>query len=311
MRYDDKETKRKLFRSHQEIVQAKEVNMDLMTKVFKEAPVLGVKGLAVKQEGKLLFKIFWDEDKARNVYSVSKSITSLAMGFAVEEGLVHLDERLEDIFETSYQGVTVRELLTMQLGNRGSHMMVDQRATYSDDMDWLHAALNLPQEDEAGQAFVYSNHGPYLAGVIIQERAHQDLVAYLQTRLFSPLGIKMPRWERDNQGRVFGASGLELTLDDQLAIGECLRLGGQDIIPRTWIEEATKEQVKLEDRGPHQLGYGYLFWRGMHNSFRADGKDGQFIIILPEKHAVVSVLSDSSEPDKILELIHGPLYEAL
>lgn len=285
--------------------------MDPMTRVFREAPDLGVKGLAVMQDGKLLFKIFWDEDKARNVYSISKSITSLAMGFAVEEGLVSLDEKLEDIFETPYKGVTVRELLTMQIGNKHPQMMVDQRENYPPDFDWLEAALHYPQEDEAGRAFVYTNHGPYIAGVIIQERAHQDLVAYLQTRLFYPLGIRIPRWERDNEGRVFGASGLELTLDDLLAIGECLRLGGQDIIPKSWIEEATKEQVKLEDRGPHQQGYGYLFWRGMHDSFRADGKDGQFIIIIPEKNAVVTALSDSQDPDAILDLIHGPLYEAL
>lgn len=285
--------------------------MDPMTRVFKEAPGLGVKGLAVKQDGELLFKIFWDEDRARNVYSVSKSITSLAMGFAVEEGLVKLDERLEDIFETPYKGVTVRELLTMQLGNRDAQMMVDHRKHYEDDYDWLHAALHFPQEEEAGQKFVYSNHGPYLAGVIIQERAHQDLVAYLQTRLFYPLGIRIPRWERDNEGRVFGASGLELTLDDQLAIGECMRLGGQDIIPQTWLEEATKEQVKLEGIGPHWEGYGYLFWRGLHNSYRADGKEGQYIIVFPEKNALVAVQSASDDEAKLLDLLHGPLYEAL
>ena len=156
------------------------MNFDAFEKKAKE---LGVLGIVVTKDGKEIGKKLWDEQCRRNVYSASKSFTSTAVGIAVKEGLLSLDEKLVDCFaedlpETVSDNLakaTVKDLLTMCLGQEKAELMGAQRPVYEEE-DWVKMSLAFPFVYEPGTKFVYNNVGPYLAGVLVERRAGCDQI---------------------------------------------------------------------------------------------------------------------------------------
>lgn len=275
---------------------------------------LGVLGVRITQDDVLKAQWNSEEECRRNVYSAAKSFTSCAVGFAVQEGLLSLEEKLthcfaEDLPQTvgsNLEKATVRDLLTMCLGQEHGNLMGAQRPIYEED-DWVKMSLAIPFVHEPGTHFVYNNVGPYLAGILVQRRAGCDLVSYLMPRLFTPLGIKRPTWETDRLGNSFGAGGLFLTLSELHRFGlfylndGCWN--GERLLSHEWIAESTKQQVDAP--------YGYLFWRGEYNSFRADGKYSQLSIVFPDKNAVISVVAECRRGEELMRAIYDMLCPLL
>ncbi len=292
--------------------------MDITSFVEKASPLRAL-GVVVSQNGREIGRHLWEGACRRNVYSASKSFTSAAVGIAVREGLLSLDEKLVDAFSedlpekvSDYLSMaTVRDLLTMCLGQERPYLMGEDRPYYPNP-DWVKSALAQPFSDRPGTKFLYNNVGPYLAGILVQRRAGCDLVHYLMPRLFTPMGIQLPTWENDPMGYTFGAGGLFLTLDELHKFG-CLylnegRWNGRQLVPESWVRESTSRQVE-NDRDAY--GYGYLFWGGMEDSFRADGKYGQYSILLRDKNAVVTVVAESRQPGKLLKAVFTEIYPQL
>ena len=220
------------------------------------AKTFHVLGIKVTKDGDLINEWYSEPECRRNIYSATKSFTSCAVGFAVQEGLLSLDEKLTDAFPEDLPDV------------------------YQED-DWVKMSLAIPFQYKPGTHFVYNNVGPYLAGILVQRRSGCDLVSYLTPRLFKHLGIKRPTWETDPLGNSFGAGGLFLTLSELHKFGLFYlnkgKWNGKQILSEKWIEESTAAS--------DTDNYGYLFWRGKYNSYRADGKYSQISMILPDKNA--------------------------
>ena len=239
---------------------------------------LGVLGYIVTRDGEEIASERFDEECRRNVYSASKSFTSAAVGLAEKEGLLDLEERIVDAFREDlpdrivgyWEEARVRDLLTMCLGQEKAALMGGQRV-FIPENDWVKLSLSIPLVTHPGEKFVYNNVGPYLAGVLVQRRAGCDLVSYLAPRFFGKLGIRRPTWETDPLGYTFGAGGLFLALSEL-----------------------------------HKLGY--LFWRGEHDSFRADGKYGQLSIVFPEKNAVVTIAAECRDTPSLFRAVYDILY---
>lgn len=292
--------------------------MELQRFIEKATP-LRILGIRVSKDGSLIAKHSWDEDCRRNIYSASKSVTSCAVGFAIKEGLLSLEEKLSDAFPEDLPEncsehllkATVRDLLTMCLGQEKSYLMGADRPYYAED-DWVKAALRVPFVHEPGTQFLYSNTGPYLAGILVQRRAGCDLVSYLLPRLFQPLGIKRPTWETDPLGNTFGAGGLFLTLEELHKFGQFyLQKGfwnGRQLLPESWIMESTRKQV---ENTINSYGYGYLFWGTEKGAFEANGKYGQLSIIVRDKNAVISTLAECRETEKLTRVIFDEIYPQL
>lgn len=290
--------------------------LDLSSFIQTAGPLRAL-GVVVSQNGEQIARHTWDGACRRNVYSASKSFTSAAVGIAIKEGLLSLEERLTEAFPKelpqqvpeNLQKATVRDLLTMCLGQPESFLMGDFRPYYP-ERNWVKLSLAQPFTDPPGTRFVYNNVGPYLAGVLVQRRAGCDLVHYLMPRLFEPMDIQLPTWENDPQGLTFGAGGLFLTLDELHKFGLLYlqngRWNGKQLVPEAWVAESTKKQA---DNGGY--GYGYLFWGGPQGSFRADGKYGQFSILLRDKNAVVSIVAESREAEKLLAAVFDHIYPQL
>ena len=288
---------------------------------FKEkADALGVLGVVVTQDGEEKAKYLWDEECRRNVYSASKSFTSCAVGFAVQEGLISLDEKLVDAFaddlpeevSENLAKATVKDLLTMCLGQEKGSLMGAQRPQYREE-DWVKLSLSIPFIYEPGTHFVYNNVGPYLAGILVQRRSGcRDLIDYLMPRLFRPLGIRRPTWECDPKGQTFGAGGLFLTLSELHKLGLLyLQKGcwnGKQLLSEEWIMESTRKQM---ENSQDSYGYGYLFWGGPEGTFRADGKYCQLSIICREKNAVISLVSECRDSVALTKAIFEEIYPQL
>ena len=153
---------------------------------------LNVLGIKITKDNETVAEWHSEDECRRNIYSATKSFTSCAVGFAVQEGLISLNEKLTEAFsgdlpdsiDDNLKAATVRDLLTMCLGQEYGNLMGAQRPLYKED-DWVKMSLSIPFKFKPGTHFVYNNVGPYLAGILVQRRAGCDLVSYLTPRLFS------------------------------------------------------------------------------------------------------------------------------
>ena len=280
-----------------------------LSRIEQQAAELRLLGLIVSRHGETLYTKTWDSPCRRIVFSASKSFTSCAVGFAVQEGRLRLEERLVDLFpdevpdhpDENLCKATVRDALTMCLGQEKGLLMGGQRVDIMAD-DWAREALKTPFIYEPGTHFVYSNVGPYLAGLAVQKRVGCNLVDYLMPRFFTPLGIKLPTWEVDPLGRTFGASGLMLALPELHKLGLLYQQNGcwngRQLLSPKWIRESSRKQVENGEDG-----YGYLFWRGKYDSFRADGMYGQYSIVIPAKGAVITTTAENRSQRELLAFL--------
>ncbi|WP_405057747.1 beta-lactamase family protein [Kribbella sp. NBC_01505] len=239
------------------------------------------------------------------LYSVSKSFTSTAIGIAVDAGLLSIDDKVvsffgpEDLPETisdNLAAMSVRHLLTMSTGHD-----TDTVGSLHRDRRMAKNFLALPVAHEPGAPFVYNSGATYMLSAILQRLTGETLLDYLQSRLFAPLGITDATWSSSAEGVTFGGWGLSLSTESMAKFGQLvLQHGvweGEQLVPAEWLAAATSKQVPNDsnDNPDAQQGYGYQFWRGRHNTFRADGAFGQFIVVIPEYDAVLAVTSASSD----------------
>lgn len=272
---------------------------------------LGLLGVKINIGKTLVGEWYLEEEHRRNVYSAAKSFTVCAVGFALQENLLSLDEKLTDAFAEDLPSTisenlscaTVKDLLTMHLGQERSYLRDAERPLLESD-NWVRLSLRFPFLYSPGSKFVYNNVGPYLAGVLVQRRAKCNLVEYLTPRLFTYLGIKNPTWETDPLGNTFGSAGLMLTLSELHRFGLfCLQQGkwnGNQLLDSDWINECSRQH--------YDAPYGYCFWCGKHHSFRADGKYSQLSIIFPDEQAVVTTFAECRDGDRFLNVVYELLY---
>ena len=287
----------------------------------------------VLQHGKVLEEKFFVPDTAHILNSVSKTFTSTAVGFAISEGLLSLDEKIVDIFpelvtenvSDTMKLVTVRNLLTMNSGHGREPASVRRSS------DWVQAFLESHLDYEPGTCYCYNSYGTYVLSAAVQKRSGQKVVDFLDTRLWQPLGIEKPVWQESPAGINTGGWGLYLKTEDLARMGLCILdggvFGGKQVIPADWVAEMGKYQVpsvnaginlhQAEERGMDPTdndwmqGYGYQMWRCRHGAFRADGASGQYIIILPDQDAVIVTTANIRDMAEELNLIWDHILPAL
>jgi CubicO group peptidase (beta-lactamase class C family) len=237
------------------------------------------------------------------LFSLSKSFTSTAVGFAVAEGRLSVDDTVVSIFpddaprkiSDNLASMKVRHLLTMTTGHDKD---VTDATLKRRDFRAEKAFLALPVEHAPGTRFVYNTAATYMLSAIVQKRTGQTLVDYLTPRFFEPLGIQDARWDSYPNGVNLGGFGLNVRTEDVARLGLLyVNRGlwdGKRILPEAWIAEATARQVPNGDApaSDWSQGYGYQFWRCQPRGvYRGDGAFGQYCIVMPEQDAVVAITS--------------------
>jgi len=274
------------------------------------------------RHGKVISEAWWKPyaaDKVHSMYSVSKSWTSTAIGFAVSEKRLSVQDKVISFFpeyadlkdKPFIQDLRVQDLLTMSVG----HEKEPLRSVIVMQPDWIRGFLNHPIVAKPGTKFLYNTLATYMLSAIIQKVTGETTLAYLKPRLLDPLHITGIDWESDQKGINVGGWGIRVKTEDMAKLGLLYlnkgKFEGKQILPAAWVEEATSKHIDqepdatAEKRATGQYadwiqGYGYQFWRSRHNSFRGDGAYGQYILMMPEQDAVLIITSESQDlPDDL------------
>jgi CubicO group peptidase (beta-lactamase class C family) len=273
----------------------------------------------ILRHGKVIAEAWWapeDATKPHVLWSLSKSFTSTAVGLAVEEGKLSIEDRVVGFFPDDLPGepsenlrkMQVKDLLTMSTGHA-------DEPNVRQSQDWIKSFLAHPLPHPPGTFFRYNTPATFMQSAIVQKVTGKTVVDYLQSRLFDPLGIQPPRWDTNPQGISLGGYGLFLKTEDIAKFGQLyLQNGkweGKQLIPATWVQQATSKQVSNGDNpsSDWNQGYGFQFWRCRHNAFRGDGKDGQFCVVLPDQDAVVVMTANTTNMQAQLSLVWDHLLE--
>lgn len=265
------------------------------------------------RHGKVIAEAWWtpeDANKPHVLWSLSKSFTSTAVGLAVHDGKLSVQDRVMGFFpdaapenpSENLKSMRVLDLLTMSTGHQ-------DEPNLRSSQDWIKTFLAHPVPREPGSFFRYNTPATFMQSAIVQKVTGQSVVDYLQTRLFDPLGIDAPKWDKNPQGISIGGYGLYLKTEDIAKFGQLYlqkgRWENQQLIPSDWVQEATNKQVSngSDAASDWNQGYGYQFWRCRHNAFRGDGKDGQFCVVLPDQDAVVVMTANTTNMQAQLSLV--------
>ena len=256
-------------------------------------------------------------EKPHVMWSLSKSFTSTAVGLAVAEGKLSVDDLVLPFFPEyapaepsgKLRAMRVRDLLTMTTGH-------DTEPRLTLDAPWEQSFLAHPVPHKPGTHFLYNSAGSHMLSAIVQKVTGQTMLEFSRPRLFEPLGIENPIWDASLQGITLGGWGLQIRTEDIARFGQMVlqrgRWNGRQIVSEEWIEQATSKQVS---NGSHpdsdwDQGYGFQFWRCRHGAFRGDGKDGQFCIVMPEQDAVVAMTAQTNNLQEQLALVWDKLLLA-
>ncbi|MEV6342736.1 serine hydrolase [Actinoplanes sp. NPDC051851] len=275
---------------------------------------LGAYGIHLHREGHDPLERRFRSDDRVNLYSVSKTFTAVAAGLAEAEGRLSLDDRVLDhlpelrtIAADGFAEVTLRQLITMTSGS--SHEWFTYQPIEVPDL--LHAFVAAPMAAAPGGSFLYTGSGPYAIGRVIARVTGADLRAYLQPRLFAPLGLHHPGWHTCPLGFPLAESDLFLTTGELARFGRLLLQGGEwegrRIIPAAFVERIPAESVdtsSVTDDVHYGSGYGLGVWLGRDGTYRMDGKYGQFVVVDPRRRAVVTVTAHTEQDDALLDALY-------
>lgn len=307
--------------------------LDLLA-AFRQSPH-ELHSLIVSRDGRDVARGWWAPYRAdvpQLLYSLSKSFTSTAIGLAVGEGRLSIDDRVVDFFagrlpatvSDNLAALRIRHLLSMSVGH-GS----DSTPIITREHDWARAFLAQPVVHTPGSEFLYDSGASYMLSAIAQKVTGQRIADYLRPRLFDPLGIADAPWAVCPMGVNTGGWGLKVTTDALARFGRLYLQGGsrdgRQVVPEPWVRDATRAQIRqpLTNAPPgvdpaalpatsdwHQ-GYGYQFWRCRHDAFRGDGAFGQYCIVLPRERTVVALTSSTADMQGLLNLVWDHLLPGL
>jgi len=281
----------------------------------------GMHSLMVVRHGLVIAEGWWspyDADHHHVLYSLSKSFTATAVGCAIAEGKLSLDDEVIKFFpadapanaSNNLKAMRVRDLLMMSTGQQ------DEPPTAPDEMSaksfLAQAVPHLP-----GTHFKYNTAATFMQSAIVQKVTDQTVLEFLRPRLFEPLGIEQPVWDANFQGISLGGYGLRVRTEDIAKFGQLYlqrgRWNGKQLLPAEWVALATAKQTAngSNPQSDWNQGYGFQFWRCRHNAFRGDGAFGQYCVVLPEQEVVVAITSGVKDMQAVLNVIWDKLLPAL
>ena len=273
------------------------------------------------RHGKVIAEGWWNPygaDLKHALYSTSKSFTAAAVGFALAEKKLKLTDKVVSFFPNELPDpvppylneLTVKDVLIMSDG-----MDPDPSHKVSSDTNWVRAFLRIPILNEPGKKFLYNSAGTYMLSAIVTKVTGQKVLDYLRPRLFEPLGIYGADWETSPQDINTGGWGLRLRTEDMAKFGQLYLNGGtwkgKRLLPKEWVKEATTAQILQDpsaspskrDSSDWLQGYCFQMWRCRNNGVRADGAFGQFIIMLPDKDAVIAITAETPSMQDEINLV--------
>ncbi|AVA24259.1 serine hydrolase [Rhizobium sp. NXC24] len=282
-----------------------------------------VSGVLVLKDGHVILERYglgrtsedrWDSQ------SVTKSVAGILVGAAIQDGCIQSVEEdvtkyIPELKESAYDGVTIRQLLTMTSGvewiedytdderSDDSKMFMPTYAPMVDGIDPVVGYMRrLSRANKPGATFQYKGADSEVAAKLVSNAVGMSLSQYLSLKIWKPFGMeKSASWMVNPGGQEYGSSGISMTLRDYARLGQFMLAGGKigevEVLPSAWIADATSAlEVFSQVTNSGAIGYGYFWWIN-DNSFMASGFAGQKIVIYPTDKTVIAVNSAWEEPN--------------
>jgi len=276
------------------------------------------------RHGKVIAEGWWEPygpDYKHLLYSASKTFTATAVGLAVSENRLKVTDKVISFFPYSLpdtvsdymRELTVWDLLTMSVGQD------PEPRSFGNNGDWITTFLETNPVHQPGTVFKYNNMATFMQSAIVQQVTGETVFDYLMPRIFKPLGIRGIDWDLNPQGINLGMIGLRLRTEDLAKFGQLLMNEGvwnnQQLLPKEWVKEATSFKILTvetpDEKSDWAQGYAYQMWRGRNNSVRLDGMAGQFVVLFPDKDAIVAFTANARNTQKELDFMHDYLFPAI
>jgi CubicO group peptidase (beta-lactamase class C family) len=259
--------------------------------------------------GRLVENIAFDADRLNDMRSVTKSVASLAVGIAIDRGLIsgvnqpifNFFPELSDLRSAEKDRIQLVHALTMSMGLAWIEATPDNKDNNDEERmkaapDACRYVLGLPVTAPAGQDFFYNTGALMLLSAAVRKATGQPLDEFARATLFEPLGVTGIEWFRVKGGDSNAGSGLRLRPRDMAKIGQLVLAGGRwndrQIVSKAWIDASTTPHIN----GTGLYFYGYLWWlgRSLLNGrdvrwVAAYGRGGQSIHVVPELDLVVVI----------------------
>ncbi len=282
--------------------------------------------MMILRRGKCCAKVNWLPYTASDMhplYSFSKSLTATAVGFARQEGLLSLDEKLIDIFPEDcpeeisdhLATCTIHHLLCMSCGQETE---IRDHSAY-----WRKTFFAHPFLHEPGTFYKYNTAGTNILAAVIRKKTGLQVTEYLRPRLLDPLGIKdiyCAQYD-DDLHTEYGGGGMKLKLEDMAKFTQFMLQDGvwegKHLLDDWYFARAGVKQMETAgDSEGHvydwAYGYGYQCWMGsLPQSFRADGAFGQFGLVYPTLDLCIIINAATEQTQTIMDLVAAHILSAV
>ncbi len=281
--------------------------------------------LMILRHGHVVAEGWWapySPEHRQQLYSLSKSFTSTAIGFAVSEGLLSVDDPVVKFFpddlpagiSENLAALKVKHLLMMSVGHAKDSIMILEASPAG--VRWEKTFLSQPVVFQPGTQFMYNSGASYMLSSIVKQVSGKTAHEYLRPRLYKPLDIPEATWTENFEGVNMGASHLRMRTESLAKFGQLYlqkgKWNGKQVLSEKWIAEATSNQIENgKNDSSWGYGYGYQFWLNPPGGFRADGAFGQFTMVFPEQDAVVVITSESIDTKTTMQLVWNGLIPAM
>ena len=238
-------------------------------------------------------------------FSAAKSLTSTLIGAAIADGYIEsLDEPvtayIPELEGSGYDGVTIRQLLTMSSGVRWNEdyddpqsdvALFNEHESSEEGVDALVDYMRqLPREAEPGTRWLYNTGETNMIGVLVRNATGKTLADYLSEKVWAPFGMEQDAtWLLSNTGSEISGCCIQASTRDMARFGLFAMGGGmasgESVVPEGWFEEAT---TPVFETGKYGRGYAYQWWTYPEGAYAASGLFGQGIFIDPARNLVIA-----------------------
>lgn len=293
--------------------------MNFKSRVEKEHNL--IEAICISNSEGIILSEHYMPRTVRNIYSHSKSFTSLMVGIALDEGKLTLDTRLMDVFkdevdEETYSRlfeIKVQDLLNMSSGFGEAYLMSSERVKGIGYPNYLKFLFSRELKYKPGSKFCYSNGDTYLLARIIAKVYDKNFTQLCYEKIFLPLEIGLPMWGVDPNGYCIGASELCLSVEDMNKLGILfINKGvykGKRIVSEEYVDMCSKGQIKTDGWGD----YSNQFWMIPEgNGYRADGAYGQLTLIWPKYDLILSIQRpEDNRLEEVLKILKEELLSKI
>lgn len=273
--------------------------------------------LMILRHGHVVAEGWWapySSEHRMQLYSLSKSFTGTAIGLAVGEKLLSVDDPVVKFFpeylpaqvSDNLAALKIRHLLSMSVGHGKDSILILEAS--APGVPWEQTFLSLPVVFAPGSQFMYNSGASFMLSAIIKKVTGQSAHEYLKPRLYQPLNITNTTWGANFEGINMGASHLRMPTEDIAKFGQLyLQKGmwnGKQVISPEWVRQASAKQMENgHNDSSWGYGYGFQFWLNPPGGYRADGAFGQYSMVLPDQDAVVVITSESIDTKKTMQIV--------